>query len=370
MALNSIEEIIADYQAGKMVILMDDEDRENEGDLIMSADCVRAEDINFMARYGRGFICLNLTQERCQQLNLPLMVRGTTDHQQTAFTMSIEAAEGVTTGISAADRAHTIRTAVAADAKPSDITMPGHVFPLMARRGGVLTRAGHTEAGCDLGRLAGHTPASVIVEIMNEDGTMARRPELEVFAAEHGIKIGTIAELIRYRSQHEKNIERVTECVLPTEFGEFKLTAYQDLLDHSAHFALSMGKLDASPTLVRVHMQDSICDLFASTRPECGWTLRSAMAQIAQAGKGVIVILRKDADSRALLERVQAMQLHDRHLQVPAEAQAEDDLKTYGLGAQILSDLGLKQLRIIGTPWQLSALTGFGLEVNEFVNKQ
>ncbi len=369
MSLNTIEELLADYKAGKMVILMDDEDRENEGDLIMSADLVRAQDVNFMARYGRGLICLTLTQERCQQLNLPLMVRGSTDHQQTAFTMSIEAAEGVTTGISAADRAKTIQVAIAADAKPSDITMPGHVFPLMARRGGVLTRAGHTEAGCDLGRLAGLSPASVIVEIMNEDGTMARRPELEVFAAEHGIKIGTIAELIRYRSLHEKNVERVTECALPTEFGDFRLMAYQDLVDQKVHFALVMGKPDhTKPALVRVHMQDTICDLFASNREECGWTLRAAMQQVAQAGEGVIVVLRQDADARSLLERVQAMQLKDRHLPVAVEPM-DDDVKTYGVGAQILSDLGLQKLRIIGTPWQMSALTGFGLEVIEFVEK-
>jgi 3,4-dihydroxy 2-butanone 4-phosphate synthase/GTP cyclohydrolase II len=370
MSLNTIEELLADYKAGKMVILMDDEDRENEGDLIMSADLVRAQDINFMARYGRGLICLTLTQERCQQLNLPLMVRGSSDHQQTAFTMSIEAAEGVTTGISAADRAKTIQVAIAADAKPVNITMPGHVFPLMARRGGVLTRAGHTEAGCDFGRLAGLSPASVIVEIMNEDGTMSRRPELEVFAAEHGIKIGTIAELIRYRSLHEKNVERVTECALPTEFGEFRLMAYQDLVDQKVHFALVMGKPnDIKPTLVRVHMQDTICDLFASNREECGWTLRAAMRQIAQAGEGVIVVLRQDADAGSLLERVQAMQLKDRHLAVAVE-QSEDDVKTYGVGAQILSDLGLQKLRVIGTHWQMSALTGFGLEVIEFVDKQ
>ena len=369
MSLNSIEELLADYKAGKMVILMDDEDRENEGDLIMSADLVRAEDVNFMARFGRGLICLTLTQERCQQLNLPLMVRGSSDHQGTAFTMSIEASEGVTTGISAADRAHTIRTAVAADAKPSDITMPGHIFPLMARRGGVLTRAGHTEAGCDLGRLAGLSPASVIVEIMNEDGTMARRPELEVFAHQHGIKIGTIADLIRYRSMHEKNVERITECLLPTEFGTFRLMAYQDITDQQAHFALVMGQLDTNPTLVRVHMQDSICDLFASTREECGWTLRAAMAQIAQQGHGVIVVLRQNADARSLLDQVQKMQLRDRHIALNTESQ-QDDVKTYGVGAQILADLGLQKLRIIGTPWQLSALTGFGLEVVEFVDKQ
>lgn len=370
MALNSIEEIIADYKAGKMIILMDDEDRENEGDLIMSAELVRAQDINFMARYGRGLICLTLTPDRCQQLNLPLMVRGSTDHQGTAFTMSIEAAEGVTTGISAADRAKTILTAIAPNAKPSDITMPGHVFPLMARRGGVLTRAGHTEAGCDLGRLAGLEPASVIVEIMNEDGTMARRPELEVFAAEHGIKIGTIADLIRYRSLHEKNVERVTECNMPTEFGDFRLVAYQDVVDGKVHFALVKGKLVASkPTLVRVHMQDGICDLFASSRVECGWTLRAAMKQISQAGEGVIVVLRKEMGARQLLERVQQMQLHDRHLPSTTEVD-DDDVKTYGVGAQILADLGLKQLRVIGTPWQMSGLGGFGLEVIEFVEKE
>ena len=369
MALNTIEELLADYKAGKMVILMDDEDRENEGDLIMSADLVRPEDVNFMARYGRGLICLTLTQERCQQLNLPLMVRGSSDHQGTAFTMSIEAAEGVTTGISAADRAHTIRTAVASSAKPTDITMPGHIFPLMARRGGVLTRAGHTEAGCDLGRLAGLSPASVIVEIMNEDGTMARRPELEVFAEQHNIKIGTIADLIRYRAVHEKSIERVTECALPTEFGEFRLVGFQDVIDQKAHFALVMGKVDVEPTLVRVHMQDSICDLFAGQREECGWTLRAAMAQVAKAGKGVIVVLRQDADARALLERVQSMQMKDRHLASQTE-KVQDDVKTYGVGAQILSDLGLQKLRIIGTPWQYSALTGFGLEVIDFVDKQ
>lgn len=369
MQLNTPAEIIEDIRQGKMVILMDDEDRENEGDLVMAAEYVTPDAVNFMATYGRGLICLTLTKKRCEQLKLPLMVDKNLSPFSTAFTLSIEAAEGVTTGISAADRARTVKAAVARDAKPTDIVYPGHIFPLMAQDGGVLVRAGHTEAGCDLARMAGLEPAAMIVEILNEDGTMARRPELEVFAAEHGIKIGTIADLIRYRSQHEKNIERVTECKLPTEFGEFKLTAYQDLLDQRVHFALSMGQLDASPTLVRVHMQDSICDLFASTRPECGWTLRAAMAQIAQAGKGVIVVLRKDADSRVLLERIQAMQHQDRHLAVAAAEPMDDDVKTYGLGAQILSDLGLQRLRIIGTPWQLSALTGFGLEVTEFVEK-
>lgn len=369
MAINTIEDVIADYKAGKMVILMDDEDRENEGDIIMSAEMVRAEDINFMARYARGLICLTLTQERCQQLNLPLMVRGGGEQFGTAFTMSIEAAEGVTTGISAADRAHTVRTAVAADAKPSDIVMPGHIFPLMARPGGVLTRAGHTEAGCDLGRLAGLTPASVIVEVMNEDGSMARRPDLEVFAQEHGIKIGTIADLIRYRTQNEKNIELVTQCKLPTEFAEFKLLAYQDLLTQQVHLALTLGNLDSSPTLVRVHMQDDLCDLFDSTRSECGWNIRAAMAQIAKAGKGAIVILRNDADSRGLLERIEAMQHHDRHIQINQDKGQTDD-KTYGLGAQILADLGLQELRIIGTPWQMPSLTGFGLQVIDFVEKE
>ncbi len=370
MELSSIEAILEDYRQGKMVILMDDEDRENEGDLLIPAATVTAADINFMARYGRGLICLTLTKERCQQLHLPLMVRDNQDPHGTNFTVSIEAAKGVSTGISAADRAVTIQAAVKADAQPSDIVTPGHIFPLMARPGGVLTRAGHTEAGCDLARLAGFEPASVIVEIMNEDGTMARRDDLETFAQQHGLKLGTVADLIEYRLKNEKTVERVSECRLPTEFGVFRLMAYEDALEHKAHFALVFGELNsAKPVLVRVHMQDTLCDMLASQRMECGWPLRAAMQQIAQAGSGVIVVLRKHEEAAALLDRIAHYQMVDRGVHMP-ETQVDDDAKTFGLGAQILADLGLKQLRVIGSPWKLNALSGFGLEVVEYIEKQ
>jgi 3,4-dihydroxy 2-butanone 4-phosphate synthase/GTP cyclohydrolase II len=368
--ISPIEEIIEDYRQGKMVILMDDEDRENEGDLMVPADTVTPEDINFMAKYGRGLICLTLTEEKCRQLHLPLMVRDNRDPHGTNFTVSIEAARGVTTGISAHDRAVTIRTAVKPDAKPDDIVTPGHVFPLMARAGGVLTRAGHTEAGCDLARLAGHQPASVIVEIMNEDGTMARRDDLERFAKEHGLKMGTIADLIQYRLKHEKTIERVAECNLPTEYGDFRLVGYEDIVEHKAHFALVKGSIDPdTPTLVRVHMQDTLCDLFHATREECGWPLREAMHQISEAGRGVIVVLRKKESDTALLDKIQHYALKDRGIE-PPEAEPNDDQKTFGLGAQILADLGLKKLRIIGSYTRLNALSGFGLEIVDNVEKE
>src|SRR5690554_2586648 len=277
--LNTTAEIIEDIKAGKMVILMDDEDRENEGDLIMAAECITPEAINFMARYGRGLICLTLTEERCEQLNLPLMVGQNNSPYATNFTVSIEAAEGVTTGISAADRAQTVLAAVAKDAKPADLVMPGHIFPLKAREGGVLNRAGHTEAGCDLAKLAGLEPAAVIVEILNEDGSMARRPDLEIFAKEHGLKMGTIADLIHYRLQNEPTVERVAECRMPTEFGEFRLVAYRDLLERELHLALVKGDIEPEEsTLVRVHMQHTLCDLFGNQR-DCGWPLRDVMAR-------------------------------------------------------------------------------------------
>jgi len=369
MQLNTIEEIIEDYRQGKMVILMDDEDRENEGDVMIAANAITAEHINFMARYGRGLICLTLTKERCQQLHLPLMSRTNQDTHGTSFTVSIEAAEGVTTGISAADRAATIQAAIKADATPADIVTPGHVFPIMAKPGGVLERAGHTEAGCDLARLAGMEPASVIVEIMNEDGTMARRDDLELFAQEHGIKLGTVADLIQYRLKNEKTIERVSECHMPTEYGDFRLIGYEDILEHRAHMTLVYGQLDGSqPTAVRVHMLDTLCDLFDSNRSECGWSLRLAMKQIAQEGSGVIVILRKHEEGAELLDKIQQFQMKDRGISQP-ETQSEDDAKTYGLGAQILSDLGLKQLKVIGSAWRMSALGGFGLEIVENIEK-
>jgi len=363
MQLNTIEELIEDYRQGKMVILMDDEDRENEGDLLVPAETVTAENINFMARYGRGLICLTLTKERCQQLHLPLMVNDNHDVNGTNFTVSIEAAEGVTTGISAADRAITTRVAIAKGAKPEDIVTPGHVFPLMAKKGGVLSRAGHTEAGCDLAKLAGFEPASVIVEIMNEDGTMARRDDLENYAKEHGLKIGTIADLIEYRLQNERTIERVSECKLPTDLGHFKLIGYEDVLEHRAHFALTYGNISGNePVAVRVHMADTLCDFFGSMREECGWSLKDAMQRVVAEGSGVVVILRKTEGGTEVLDKIQRFQMKDLGVSVP-EIHHEDDPKTFGLGAQILADLGLNKINVIGSAWKMTGLSGFGLEI-------
>src|ERR1700684_1163829 len=261
-AFNTIDEILEDLRRGKMAVIMDDEDRENEGDLIMAADCVRPQDVNFMARYGRGLICLTLTRERCRQLRLPLMVSDTDNTHRTNFTLSIEAAEGVTTGISAHDRAHTIKTAVSPKARPEDLRQPGHIFPLMAQPGGVLTRAGHTEAGCDLARLAGFSPAAMIVEILNDDGTMARRPDLELFAQSHGLKIGTIVDLIRYRLKNERSVERIYEDTVETEHGSFRLSCYEDHVNKTVHIALVKGDLNSElPPLVRVHIKDTLRDV-------------------------------------------------------------------------------------------------------------
>ena len=368
MAMNSIKEIIEDIRQGKMVILMDDEDRENEGDLIMAADHVRAEDINFMARYGRGLICMTLSKERCENLRLSLMVNENNDAHSTNFTISIEAAEGVTTGISAADRAVTIRRAVAADAKPSDLVQPGHVFPLMAQPGGVLTRAGHTEAGCDLSRLAGLEPASVIVEILNEDGSMARRPQLEEFAAEHDIKIGTIADLIEYRLLNEKTIEHVARCEMPTEFGNFHLHAYRNLIDGQVHLALVKGNLEPGvPTMVRVHVENSLCDMFGSQRQDCGWPLRDALKRIADEGMGVALILRLADESDAILSRIKNYSLQDEGTDLPRSDSGED-LRTFGIGAQILTDLGITHMRVLSAPKKMHGLSGFGLDVVDYVH--
>lgn len=367
MSLNTIEEIITDIRQGKMVIIMDDEDRENEGDLIMAATQVRVEDINFMARYGRGLICLTLTRERCRQLQLPLMVNDSHAPNGTNFTVSIEAAKGVTTGISAADRTVTIRTAVAPNAKPSDLVQPGHIFPIMAQPGGVLRRAGHTEAGCDLARLAGLEPAAAIVEILNEDGNMARRPDLEVFAQQHNFKIGTIADLIRFRVEHEKTIERVTSCRWPTEFGEFKLFAYQDTIDDVLHFALVKGEIQSNePILVRVHIRHALCDLTASIREECGWPLREALRRIAQEAGGVVVILEQQEESKLLVNRILHYCRQDQGEDLPAQPPT-NELRTHGLGAQILSDLGIRKMRVLSAPKKMHAISGFGLEVVDYI---
>ena len=381
MKLNTIDEILEDIRNGRMVVIMDDEDRENEGDLIMAAEHVRAEDINFMARYGRGLICLTLTRERCRQLRLPLMVSDTNENHTTNFTISIEAAEGVTTGISAHDRAHTVRTAVRRDAKPEDLRQPGHIFPLMAQPGGVLTRAGHTEAGCDLARLAGLEPAAVIVEILNDDGTMARRPDLEAFAQRHGLKIGTIADLIRYRLEKERSVERIDELTVETEFGPFRMCCYEDHVNRTVHLALIRGDLkpDSIP-LVRVHLKDTLRDVVGIKDEMLGWPIRSAIQRIAKEPVGIVIVLRPDETPRDLMETVAAIRRPGSVEQAPREHSGAPEhkdsreatrgakvLRTYGIGAQILRDLGVQRMRVLSAPKQMHGLSGFDLEVVEYV---
>lgn len=368
MPISPVSEIIDEIKRGHMVVLMDDEDRENEGDLVMAAVHVRAEDINFMARYGRGLICLTLTQERCRQLQLPLMVSDTHHRRATNFTVSIEAAEGVTTGISAADRARTILAAVKQDATPSDLVQPGHVFPLMAQRGGVLARAGHTEAGVDLARLAGLESASVICEIMNEDGTMARLSELEEFAQHHGLKIGTIADLIRYCTEHESTIQRVDECVMPTEFGDFRVVAFHDDIGDTVHLALVKGEIRHDrPTLVRVHVQGSLLDLVTTAHRAGSWTLHAALAYVAEAGAGVVVILQQEEKSADLLQCIRHFQTQGKALESTGGKRGRAEMRTYGLGSQILADLGVGRMRVLGHVMKAPGLSGFGLEIVEYV---
>lgn len=366
--MNSIEEIIEDIRQGEMVIIMDDEERENEGDLVMAATHVRPEDINFMARFGRGLICLTLTKERCQQLRLPLMVNENKTAHSTNFTVSIEAAEGVTTGISASDRAKTVQAAVAKDAQPDDLVQPGHIFPLMAQTGGVLTRAGHTEAGCDLAKLAGLEPAAVIVEILNEDGSMARKPDLEAFAKQHNLKIGTIADLIHHRIQHENTLERISECHFPTEYGDFRLYAYQDQNDNNLHLALVMGDISGDkPVLVRVHAKNLLADLFASKRNDRSISLRAAMKKIAEEGAGVLVVIRQQEDNKALVELIHQYQMEDNGVTVNKPFEKPMDWRTTGTGSQILADLGVKKMKVLGTQKKYFGLSGFDLEIIETV---
>jgi 3,4-dihydroxy 2-butanone 4-phosphate synthase/GTP cyclohydrolase II len=368
MPFSPVNVIIDEIRRGRMVILMDDEDRENEGDLVMAAKHARAEDINFMARYGRGLICLTLTPERCRQLHLPLMVNNTDHRPVTNFTLSIEAAEGVTTGISAADRARTVQVAVKLDAKPSDLVQPGHVFPLMAQRGGVLARAGHTEAGVDLARLAGLEPASVICEILNEDGSMARLSELEAYSRHHNLKIGTIADLIRYRMEHESTIQRVGECVMPTEFGEFRVIAYHDDIGDAVHLALVKGEVIRNrSTLVRVHVQESLLDLVTSAHRAGSWTLHRVLEYIARAGAGIIVILQQQEKPSELVERVRRFQTQDKALELTAGSRGREEMRTYGLGSQILAELGVGKMRVMGHAMKAPGLSGFGLEIVEYL---
>lgn len=362
MALNTIDELIEDIRQGKMVILMDDEDRENEGDLIMAAECVRTEDINFMVKHARGLVCMPMTRERCERLGLPLMVQRNGSGFGTKFTVSIEAAEGVTTGISAADRARTVQAAAAKNAVAADIVSPGHIFPLMAQPGGTLARAGHTEAACDLARMAGFEPSGVICEVMNDDGSMARRPELEAFAAEHGIKIGTIADLIHYRLIHERTVERIAEQPLDSELGHFNLITYRDSVEGDVHLALTLGKVCAEePTLVRVHNMDPLRDLLQVSQPG-RWSLRAAMTKVAEAGSGVVLLLGHQIGGDDLLAHVREI------ASAPAPApKATTTYSTVGAGSQILRDLGVRKMRLLSAPMRFNAISGFDLEVVEYL---
>jgi len=361
--MNTIPELLQDLRDGRMVIVMDDENRENEGDLIMAASMARPEDINFMARYARGLICLALTRDRCAQLQLPLMVNKNQTRYSTNFTVSIEAAEGVTTGISAYDRAHTVRTAVRPNAVPTDLTQPGHVFPLMAQPGGVLTRAGHTEASVDLACLAGFEPAGVLVEVLNEDGSMARRPELEQFAREHGLKIGSIADLIHHRMQTEMTVVREASRTVETEFGSFELVAYRDTIRKQLHLALLRGQpKPEDPTLVRVHVRNTLGDVLGVEEPELGMPLRIALREMATTDAAVLVVLGQDETAESVLARIRSGKAGS-----VAETPSGDDLRTYGVGAQILADLGVGKMRVLSAPKHFYGLSGFGLEITEYV---
>ncbi len=370
MPINTIEEILDDFRLGKMVLIMDDEDRENEGDLIIAADVVTPEHVTFFARHACGLICLTITEERGRQLNLPLMVENNNSMHETNFTVSIEAADGITTGISAADRAKTVRDAVAKNAKPSDIVMPGHIFPLIAKQGGVLTRAGHTEAGCDLARMSGYGPAALIVEVMNEDGTMAQRPELEIFAEKHGIKIGTIADLIQYRAVYDKTIELIDEKPITTASGEFILRTYTDKISDAVHYALIKGDIsETEPCLVRVQVLNPLRDIIGTERPgfKKTWSLQDSLKRISEEEKGVVVVVGQElsrADALAQVSSFPDMPPEERHT---SEAGV---FRVVGTGSQILRDIGVGQMRLLSSPTRFNAISGFHLEVVEFVENE
>ncbi|GAB3474189.1 bifunctional 3,4-dihydroxy-2-butanone-4-phosphate synthase/GTP cyclohydrolase II [Polaromonas eurypsychrophila] len=363
IAISPVEDIVADMRAGRMVILVDEEDRENEGDLVLAADHVSAEAINFMARYGRGLICLTLTRERCERLQLPPMVARNGTKMGTAFTVSIEAAEGVTTGISAADRARTVQAAVARDAKVSDLVQPGHIFPLQAVDGGVLMRAGHTEAGCDLAGMAGCSPSAVICEIMKDDGTMARLPDLQVFAAEHGLKIGTIADLIAHRSRHDSLIEKIGERIIQTAFGEFTVHAFKDQPSQGLHLALVKGQWGADEAVAaRVHEPLSVLDALETGRSMHSWSLDQSLTHLAKAGKGVAVLLNCGESAAQLLAQFEGTA---RASQAPERGRM--DLRTYGVGAQILRECGVHKMELMGNPRRMPSMTGYGLEITGYI---
>ena len=366
VAISPVEDIVADMKAGRIVILVDEEDRENEGDLVLASDHVTPEAINFMARFGRGLICLTLTRERCEYLKLPPMAARNGTVYSTAFTVSIEAAEGVTTGISAADRSRTIEVAVAKATQPTDLVQPGHVFPLQAVDGGVLMRAGHTEAGCDLAAMAGCSPSSVICEIMKDDGTMARLPDLQIFAAEHGLKIGTIADLIAYRSRTESLVHKVSSRPMHTAHGEFTANAYKDMTSGAVHMALVKGTWGAdAEVLARVHEPLSVLDALEPNRVMHSWGLDAALARISTEGTGVVVLLNCGESGEQLLNQFDGTA---RSAHGPERGRM--DLRSYGVGAQILRDCGVHKMRLMGNPRRMPSMTGYGLEITGYLSKE
>lgn len=376
-ALNSVEEIVADFRAGRMVVIMDDEDRENEGDLIMAAELATPEAVAFMIRQAGGIICVPMEEERLARLDLPQMVASNSESHRTAFTISVDVRAGTTSGVSSGDRAATIRALADDRSEARDFARPGHIFPLRSRRGGVLVRTGHTEAAVDLCRLAGLRPAGVICEVMNDDGTMARRPQLEAFARQHGLRIGTIADLIRYRLRNERSVERVRAQPVQTELGEFTLYAYEDRISQDMHLALTRGELRGQePPLVRVHVVDPLRDLLGIRADPMAWTLRAAMERVARAGNGVIVILRDRESPDGLLKSVRSLSPPIGG-EAPPEAAKDSHglrgdgevLRTFGVGAQILEDLGVRRMRVLSAPKQIHGIAAFGLEIDSYVGE-
>ena len=366
VAISPVEDIVADMRAGRMVILVDEEDRENEGDLILASDHVTPEAINFMARHARGLICLTLSREMCERLKLPPMVARNNAQHATAFTVSIEAAEGVTTGISAADRSRTVQAAVAPNAQAHDLVQPGHIFPLQAVDGGVLMRAGHTEAGCDLATMAGCNPSSVICEVMNEDGTMARLPDLQMFAAQHNLKIGTIADLIEHRSRTESLVEKVGTRTLQTAYGEFTAHAYRDKPSGAVHLALVKGQWDADEVVpVRVHEPLSVLDALEVNRSMHSWGLDTSLHYLDAQGKGVAVLLNCGESAAQLLAQFEGTA---RAAQAPERGRM--DLRTYGVGAQILRECGVQKMQLMGQPRRMPSMAGYGLEITGYIPKE
>ncbi|HWW80756.1 MAG TPA: 3,4-dihydroxy-2-butanone-4-phosphate synthase, partial [Steroidobacteraceae bacterium] len=369
--LNSVDEILADLRAGRMVIIMDDEDRENEGDLIMAADRATPEAVAFMIRYTSGIICVPMEEEGLVRLDLPQMVMANSESHRTAFTVSVDLKAGTTTGVSSADRAATIRALADSNAAAADFARPGHIFPLRSRKGGVLVRAGHTEASVDLCRLAGLKPAGVLCEIMNDDGTMARRPELEAFAKRHNLKIGTIADLIRHRLRNERSVERISEQTVQTDLGEFRLYAYEDRVNQDVHLALARGRLDGQEApLVRVHLPDTLRDLVGVRAPQRAWTLRAVMKRIAEAGNGAVVILRQQESPRDLTDSVRWLASTAQSATQSERADKTEGegavLRTFGVGAQILKDLGVRRMRVLSAPKQMHGISAFDLEIEGY----